>query len=98
MISEEPRIIFFHYWLDAVRLKASPKAFRKPYRPRLEHRQNLARACGKNVGFCYNGMLEFCNYFSPSKLKCFLDILRFTRPIQRSDKLTNFLYLMTEHF
>jgi hypothetical protein len=28
----------------AVRLKTSPKVFRKLYRPRLEHRQNLARA------------------------------------------------------
>src|SRR6266480_2608308 len=42
MISEEPRIIFFHYW-GAVRLKTSPKVFRKLYQTRREHRQNLAR-------------------------------------------------------
>ena len=51
-ISKEPRIIFFRYFADAVRLKTSPK-YSESFTGHGWNTAKTSRERGKNVGFCY---------------------------------------------
>jgi hypothetical protein len=95
MTGEEPRIIFFNYWGrgPAQRLaqsiqKALPAGTEIPAKPRPQ--------CEMRASASVTRRARQCNHFTPSRLNPLFDILPSFPLVNGSDKLTNFLYLMTE--